>query len=812
MSGTLGQVEQEQRIVFELANMPEGWLRVCGLLLLTGLAYAVVWLYQRESRAGAGLRVRMVLAALRCAVLVVLAVVFLEPVLATYTRRIVRSSVVVLVDRSASMSILDAASDEAGEQTRRSRQEQVLALLAGDGQRWLRRLAERNQLAVYAFGDQTMRIGAPPVATAQAPHPAVAVPTFEQLRDELRADRPLTNLADAVSAVLDDHADQPVAAVVVISDGQFNAGAGVEDLIARLRSARTQVFAVGVGQAQEPPNVRVAGVSGPTAVALGDPFELRVELAATAILPTTVQLELAAEQPGSAGEPSVSSQGTGVVARREVKLGGPQTLVEVRIPLEARTAGETVYRARVLPLEVEAVQNDNEAGVSVRVLDEKLRVLLVAGRPTFDYRFLTALLVRDRTIDVSCWLQSADPQAVRDGDTILTALPRTPEELFDYDAIVLLDPDPRELDSTWALTVRRLVDELGGGLLYQAGPQYAARFLGDARLDELIRTLPITPDPDASVRLSEQGTFQTRAMPAHVPPETADHPLLRLTDARIDVAAYWAALPPFWWHYPVLREKALATVLLRAGSAATAAAAQPVLAAVQPFGSGRVMYIGFDGSWRWRATAEEAFNRFWVQAIRYLAHARRQGMAKRGVIELDRQRYAPGDIARVEARVLDEAFAPLPAARVTAELDLPAGVTRALELTAVPGREGWFAGRLPIDWTGLATLRIPLTSTGDSAGAEEPALRRHLYSQPDDLERRSLRLNVEQLTKLADETGGLYVPIADAQELPDWIENADQIRTSRGVDRPLWDRAWLLMALAAALATEWTVRRRTHLL
>lgn len=818
-----GEILEQQRTAFELAGMPDGWLRLGGLLLSAALLYGVVWLYRRESRAGAGLRLRLALAGLRCGVVLLLVVVLLEPVMATYTRRIIPSHVLLLVDDSASMAIRDVAAEPLleGEAAPPARIEQVLALLTGRDQAWMHRLAHRNRLTAYAFGETLVPLGEPREDAAPEASDAVdtgengsartKLPTAAEIRTTLRASQPLTDLGGAISLAMELHPETPLAAVVVITDGQINAGMPVEEIALLAQRARAPVYAVGVGAAEEPPNLRITSLSAPATVSMGDPIELRVQAAASGVAETPVELEITARRRDAAGGAAGEEQ---VVARRSLTLGGAAAAADLDFRIETREAGEIVYAARLSPLEHEAILSDNEASAAVQVLDDKLRVLLVSGRPSYEYRFVSVLLERDRTIDLSCWLQSADAQAVRDGNTVITELPRTPEQLFRYDAVLLLDPDPRELDSSWALSVRRLVDEFGGGVLYQCGPQFATRFFGDPRMEELSALLPVTPDPDAGVRLSEHGAFRTRSMGLRVPERATGHALLRLTDRQHGDAAVWEALPPLWWHYPVLREKALASVLMRAGSGVRVSGDDgPILLAAQPFGAGRVAFLGFDGTHRWRSVAEPAFNRFWVQTVRYLSQARRQGGGRRGGVVLDKERYNVGDYARIEARVLDAGFAPWHEEEIAAELLLPDGSLRPLRLSAVPEREGWFMGRLAIDFAGPAVVRVPLPDGEgpDEDGAPE-VLVGHLRALRPDLEMRALRLNAEPLMRLAQQTGGRYMPLAEADRLTADIENADQVRTTRGADRPLWDRGWLLMILAIALCVEWFVRRRNHLL
>lgn len=792
----LASVTEQQYSTPELAGLPEGWWRLLGLLLLVGLGYAVFWLYRREARVGAPLRLRVGLGCVRSVVILLLAIVWLEPVIATYTIRTITAGVVVLTDVSASMSIVDADAD----MPRKTRIERVARLLEADEHAWLKRLAERNDLLTYTFGEQTARR---PLSWDKTESVDPAEPVVVEDAPPLAAVQNRTDLGQALTTVLTDVGESPVAGIIVISDGIFNQGMSASDVAAYAQRFKAPVHTVGVGSPREPPNLRITAFAAPATIAKGDPFEVLVEAAASGIEQMPVQLELTARRVGS------ETEGERVIATREISIGGDQTRAETRFKLNAEVAGEFIYGARLATVPEEAVESDNRGEAPVLVLDEQLRVLLIAGRPSYEYRYVTRLLERDKTIDLSCWLQSADTRAVRDGNTVITELPRRPEDIYEYDVLLLLDPNPRELDSAWAITVRRLVDEFGGGVFLQAGPHFSSRFLRDPRLEELIAILPVIPDPDADVRLSEQGAWRTRAYPIRIPDESRAHPLLRMhaeADANSEI---WESLPGVWWYLPVLREKPLAAVLLRHGSAAYATRyGQPVLLAAQPFGAGRTVFLAFENTWRWRSTGEQYFNCFWVQLVRYLAQPRREGLSKRGTIVLDRETIRPGDYVKIEARVLDETFVPWHESEVAARVELPGGDVRSLTLKAIPARAGWFAGRLAIDWTGPAIIRVPLPGdTGD-----EEMLSKHIQVAGSDVELCSLALRVEPLMKLAEQTGATYVALDEAAGLPDLIENASQVKTTRGVDQPLWDKTWVMALIAVLLGVEWVLRRRHHLL
>ncbi|MBK8916023.1 MAG: VWA domain-containing protein [Phycisphaerales bacterium] len=811
----LAVVTETQRQTFELPGLPGGWLRFVGLLAVGALCWAVVWMYRREARVGAPLWLRGSLAALRCAVILLLVAVWLGPSIATEAVRVITARVHVLVDVSASMSIPDGPPPVAdGDPEPPTRAQRVASLLGDQDHAWLRALAAQNDLAVHAFGERAVPLALPwaeptrnPTTDEAAPDSAdagsalpaaVTTALSAVLPDAAAISADVANRTDAgqaVVAALSESADSPTAALILISDGASNAGMSADETIAYARRMKAPVFAVGVGAAQEPPNLRVVSVSAPAGVPREDPFEVRVELAASGVERAAYRVELSAQRLDDAGGGSEQ-----VVAGRTVELGGDRATAVELFRVQPAAAGEFLYRARIEPAAGEVLALDNTRETAVNVLDQKTRVLIVAGRPTYDYRQLVALLERDRTVDLSCWLQSADAEAVREGNTVITELPRRAEELFAYDAVLLIDPNPADLDSAWAITVRRLVDELGGGVLLQAGPQYTGRFLRDPRLVDLVGILPVAPDPDSEVRLSDLGTYRTQATMLEAPDESAAHPLLALhADPQVS-ARIWRSLPGAWWYMPVQREKQLATVLLRGRGA-------PVLLAAQPFGAGRTAFLGFDSTWRWRSVGERYFNRFWIQTVRYLAQARRQGGGRRASLTLDRDTVNVGDYVRIEAQILDPSFNPWHEAEAAAAIEFSDGARREIVLAAQPGRDGWYAGRVLADREGLATVRVPLP--GDAAGGARRGLRVH---RPD-VELSTLRMQRETLERIAQETGGRFLALDAAAGLPREIGSGAEVRPPVRIGTvEMWDRGWLLAVLAGLLSVEWALRRRSQLL
>lgn len=814
MTRLLGVVTEERHEILEFASMPGGWAAFFSLLLLLATFAAVVWLYRREARAGASARLRNVLALLRCATLAILAIIWLHPIVATYIRRGISAHVFVLVDQSLSMSVPVGRAGDSGAERPVTRRDQADALLSRDGRSWLKRLAARNELSVLSFGAAVADVETGLESGQSATRPASAA-EGERLFAGASYE-PVTDIGAALSAAADHAGAEPIAGIVLVTDGAVNQGLSQDELLAFAGRLKVPIYPVGIGEVVEPPNVRVASLAVPTSVSKGDPFEIRADVVIDGLEEAAGEAtsKLAVRLMCVAASGGVQEQ---LVAEREIEIQtGPdaEEIPPLIFTINPREAGEFIYRVAVAPLEEEPVTADNVRSSATVVLDDKIRVLMVAGGPSFDYRAVERLLERDKTIEVSTWLQSADAAAIRDGDVQLRELPRDPEDIFAYDVVMLMDPSLIALDASWAVNIRRLVDEFGGGMLYQAGTHYATRFLYEAAMSDLVAILPVQIDPDAAVKIHDQGNYITRPYPFTVPEDARGHPLLRLSDDGGSdgvTHSFWTERAGVWAHLPVLREKPVATVLLRHSNPALRNQfGAPVLFAAQSFGAGRTAFLAFNSTWRWRAAYEAQFNRFWVQLVRYLAQPRRQAGSKRGSIVIEQERIAVGSPFKIEARVLDEQFVPWHEPEIGATIESPDGEHVETSLRAIPGREGWFTGRVVMAREGVSTIRVALPG-GRGAASDAELVRRVNVERPD-VEMRGLRQRAEFLQRLAEESGGRYFTLANAGLVPDLIERGSRELTTRGPDRELWDRWSLLLLVAGLLCIEWALRRRNQLL
>lgn len=832
MVNILAQAARSERIEnqLELARWSSGNALLFGALATAICLVLVVRMYRREARGRITARFRGVLIAVRAGVLVLLGLIGLEPVLVKYIHRRLDAVTILLTDGSASMTLTDRYRNrDDAERIRRagidldagapSRNSVVDTLLHADDSALLRSLTKRNAVRRFDFARRPVeRAYLPRIADGQAVSPITR--NGDEAPGLAPADTDATDLATAVRTALDNLGGAPASAIVLLSDGNINQGESLDTIARMLKLRGVPLYAVGIGDPAPPVNVAVREITAPRHAFKNDPFNVTVRLEAEGLAEQPINVQLW-EQAGTTSPR--------LVANRSVRPSAAGILEPVTFEHHAPAPGALGLVARVDPLDDESITTDNARALAppVQILDDKVRVLLVSGAPSYDYRYLARMLERDPGIDVSLWLQSADAHAVREGDVIITSLPANQEELFKYDALILMDADPADFDPAWASLVATFVSEHGGGVLFQAGNKYTGRFLRNPRTTSLVELLPVVPDPDAEIVLNDLGQVQTRVWPIVIPEQAIFDPILRLGGSPIENRAIWSRLEGIYWHFPVRREKPVASVLMRHSDPRMIGATGPqVLFATQFVGAGRTAWLGINSTWRWRQADERPFNRFWIQTIRYLVEGRLAGGRSRGQILTERDEYEIGQTVPLTLRALDAHYGPFIAPELelrveppsnTGTMDEPAAISesnsppppRTIQAVPIPGREGYYQARFTADRPGI--YRVTFTSPGMD-GASPAVITRELPVVRPDLEMRATALNLAALQQLAAATGGQYLHVDETRALGDLIPDAGRTQVMRERPRPLWDNATVFGILLVLLSTEWILRRQARLL
>ncbi len=831
-----GTIPDDADVQFTLTNSPRSWEVFVYLGVVVALVYLAVFLYRREIGTCPP-RAKRGLAALRIVVLLVLAAVYLAPAITYTDRRILHPVVVLMRDDSQSMSTEDRYLDDHTAQTvaratgrtvesvreaQPSRAELVHTLFEKDSRSFIGDLELRGKLRVVNFSNGVQQIetrsasekggrsnfGEAPSGPSRQIGPD---PFFTRGLPELQAIGPATDLHKAIA---DGLADRLTVAIVIFTDGQHTGKdtdkASLRAIAAKARQQNVPLLCVGVGDPSRPRNLRVTDAYADPQVWKDDPFEIRAVLRAQGIGGRTVQVKLIERYlPDDADESPVERS----VGQRDVPLPAEGGQVRLAFAHTPTTAGRFAYTVRVEPVENEISEEDNspKSPTEVKVLSEQARVLLVAGSPTWEYREVARLLERNKTVDLSCWLQTLDEDRAQEGNTTIKKLPVTREELFEYDVILLFDPDPIEFDEDWIKLLKQFVGEHAGGTLYMAGPMFASRFLTDGRTSMMGDLLPVRMGDIGAMQVVTLLTRSTRAWPLDIVEANVDQSIMRFYPEAAATLARWKSFPGIYWSFPSKEAKPTARVLIEHSDPTLRQieGSRPLLVTGQ-YGSGRTVFVGFNGTWRWRKVGRNAefFNRFWLQTTRYLVEGRSLEGKRRGTIETDRTHYEVGQRVMITASLKDTTFTPLEQEQVTALLDVAGSDPVPVTLKQVPNQPGQFQATITASKTGRHVLTVDL-SDGSSA---PPVIETTFPVAMPSVESFQTWLDKPLLVELAEASGGQYFDIDQLDRLPAAIPDRKRILDVQSKPIPLWDTNRILLLLVGLLTIEWAVRKRFKLL
>ena len=90
----------------------------------------------------------------------------------------------------------------------------------------------------------------------------------------------------------------------------------------------------------------------------------------------------------------------------DIRLGADGEPLPVVFEVQREETGKRRYSIRVEPIDRESETRDNQRSAVVSVIERKTNILLMAGGPTREFRFLRNQLYRDDSITTHVWLQS----------------------------------------------------------------------------------------------------------------------------------------------------------------------------------------------------------------------------------------------------------------------------------------------------------------------------------------------------------------------------------------------------------------------
>jgi len=715
------------------------------------------------------------LLALRAAGIAACLTAVLEPALELRQIVHVANHVAVLVDVSRSMEVRPPDGGA-------SRTQRAAALVRQAAPRFAAWEQSGHRVDLYSFGD----VLAPATAESLAGRPGGES----------------TRIGEALAEVRARYAGRDLGAVVMVSDGIDTGRIGEGPLDAATRSTiqalGAPIHTVGVGE-RSLRDVSVAAV-------LADEF---------AFVRTPVTVEAVIRQHGLPDrqiEVTLSRDGRPVMTRGVV-LRGDRSEERVSFDWLPDHPGNFVFQIATPVLAGEALASNNSQVFTVKVIRDRVRVLHLCGRPSWDQRFLRAMLRRDPNVDLVSFFilrTETDDQPWNRNELSLIPFPTFEifeEQLKSFDLVIFQNFNFAPYGVEPFLPGVRDYVEDGGAIAMVGGDlSFASGGYGSTVLRDVLPVeLPPAP-PSQSPNGGSDGDLTIDAFRPKLTSEGRTHPVTSLVLDPRENEARWAKLPPLDGinRVPRLRPGAAALLshpTLRGDGGQPA----PVLV-VGDAGKGRSLALLTDSAWHWGFLAAgegddgRAFQRFWENAIRWLVRDPALTLLR---LELDRIEYRRSQPPSVRLRAMHPDYSPADKVDVVVEVratdsDPQAKPLKHLETTTNQDGEA----HVDLGLLAPGAYRVVGRATLDGRAVAED---KTFVVRAEGRELEDVAFRDKVLREIAEVSGGSYqngelgnVAIAEPRE----------VRVGRQRSIELWSSPIFLGIGLLLLISEWYLRRR----
>ncbi|MGA3170432.1 MAG: glutamine amidotransferase [Chthoniobacteraceae bacterium] len=714
------------------------WMIVMGLAAAALAAAFCFWRYMTRNQGPIGL------ALLRLGFLALLGWCLFRPAERVRESELLRPRFIVIADTSASMSL----TPKMGIPTRWSVVQQVLK------QRWASIIPAEAQLDAYTFDTQTgAKVDLADLGSRQ--------PTGDS-----------THLRDAVQQILDRYRGQPLAGVLLLSDGNDTRETDDEWAAGPWPAPIYSVRLEPPDSWEETPDVRVIRVDTPRRVISGWQSELTAVIGATGTKGVLLNIEL--------------YENDNLIQTMPIQIPAEGGTREAKFELDHPVIGTFTYKVKVPPLPKQTDTSDNQFSVVVDVVDTKNRLLYVEGAPRFEFKFLHRALEKSKEVTPIILMQGPDGKLVSLGYAGAVNLTMSHDQLAAFKICILGNIDAATLGEERARSLVKFVDEGGSLILLGGDDAWAAQGFAATPLKQL---LPITRDWSTPPQEGKMNATLTR--------DGAAHPALQ------SLVKKWNKPMPVLSIYPGSEPTAGATVVMAAGD-------QP-LVVTQRFGQGKVAAILSNSLWRWQLEPgqQDEYLAFWDGLIQWLMPQASQVDQLTLDLSADVEQLFLGDTLNLTVHAGGSQAGSASGIPVTVEIQTPDGrkISYPMQAGASAGQTGAvFAVAYKADAAGMCTA----VASADLDGRKIESSPFSFYVKPFTPETSPKPQDVEVLRALAKASGGQF---CEPDQLDQVLSNL-QVKNSqeeRVSYNSLWDLPFVLGGLMLFLGTDWIVRKRRNL-
>ena len=519
--------------------------------------------------------------------------------------------------------------------------------------------------------------------------------------------------------------------------------------------------------------------------------------------PLNITVTVSARSIGKKNIPLVLKEGDKILVSKIVSLKEKDSQYTAELQFTPASLGKRIYTLSVPVFSGEAVEINNRWSFEVKVIRDRVRVLHLNGRPSWDSRFLRETLANNPKVDLlSFFILRTLTDDVGATTSELSLIPFPSNLLFSdylnsFDLVVFQNfKFSPFIDKKNLPNIKEYVEQGGAFLMIGGDLSFEGGGYDRTPVEEI---LPM------SIRGGSKKILLGE-LPMKVQPKLSHHPVLQLENDPEKNARAWKSLPPIQGVNVGLVPAKDSHVL---STAWKNKANHPVLVTRQ-VKEGRTMAIATDSSWNWNflrvgeGGSGRYYQKFWENVIAWMT---REPETNPIQVETDKEKYREHEKVVAHFKVRGQDYNPLPGVEVDLVLN---SLPRERELVRetvktdehgegrfefAPGREGFYSAK------------VSLTSGGEVLSGET----RFIVFSPQ-IEFQKPLVNETLLQSLSKVTGGSHHVLEEGLKIANLTFPNPEVEiksSSRMVS--LWNSWWTYALIVGFLVVEWWTRRKSGL-
>jgi len=572
---------------------------------------------------------------------------------------------------------------------------------------------------------------------------------------KLMFDDQITNFDNLVSNI---KSEVNISSITLLSDGIFNEGTNSYSNFEKLN---IPIFTIAIGDTTHPSDVSIKKASYNKLIYFNKTTEIKSIIRNTNLAGRKIFVTLYDD--------------TGILGKEQIKLNenGINSVTFNYTPL---VVGKQSLMLKISQLSEEENYDNNTYPLILDVLNDKIKVLLIAGAPSPDLSILTQSLLKNNNIELSRIIQITPTKFLDSKDNR--------QKLDSADILMMLDFPAINTPS-------KLINDVKDILASNQKPYFftLSQSIDYKKLPSLSEHLPFIIPKVSGNKLLVQPKIKS-----------FNNTLLRNTLG-------WDNLPPIYMNNSRLELKSGSTILA-VGDNKNVNLEIPLIFSRNIASSRSIILNGYN-FWMWNLQSDNSidnlFNKFIADVIKWLFANNNQ---KRMFVNTSKNIYNSNESIDFIGNAYDETLSP----RNDATFDIKiksSNYEKSLKL--VSEQNGKYEGTINITQSGNFNYSANISLPGEAG----KTIHGKFTISETNLENINFVLNSNYLKFISNITSGKSFDINDYSSLFDKVNRLSKRQTKNKIIKTkysIWTNEWILVLIVLLFILEWIIRKKKGML